>query len=231
MPASIFEGFLSLLAPQRCPGCDLPFTPERSPQPTGPHTHPDWAAPTSCLTRVFCPACAPLIERAPRWLAPPASTAAAWRFEGPLADAIRRFKYAGAGRLAEPLGSLLAEAAQPYLGRLDAVVPLPLHPSKLRSRGYNPAALLGRSLARELGVPLRVDLLRRERATRSQAGLDRDARLTNVRGAFRARARPPAKLLLLDDVRTTGATLAEAAATLTARGHTVATLALAWAEA
>ena len=231
MPASIADGFLSLLAPPRCPGCDLPFTPTRSLQPTGAHTHPGGFSQPGCLNQLFCPACAPLIERAPRWLAPPASIAAAWRFEGPLADAIRRFKYAGAGRLAAPLGLLLSEVARPYLGLLDAVVPLPLHRSKLRSRGYNPAALLGRSLARELGVPLRVDLLRRERATRSQAGLDREARLSNVRGAFQARARPPAKLLLLDDVRTTGATLAEAATTLTARGHTVTTLALAWAEA
>src|SRR5262245_12125179 len=115
MPASIFEGFLSLLAPRRCPVCDLPFSPPQTAPPTGAHTHPDRVAQPKCLTALFCPACAPLIERAPRWLAPPASTAAAWRYEGPLGDAIRRFKYAGAGRLAEPLGLLLADAARPYV--------------------------------------------------------------------------------------------------------------------
>ncbi|HKP59550.1 MAG TPA: hypothetical protein VJV78_22660, partial [Polyangiales bacterium] len=77
-------------------------------------------------------------------------------------------------------------------------------------------------------VPLRVGWLRRDRSTRSQAGLPRDARPSNVRGAFSAPALPARKLLLIDDVRTTGATLAEAAATLGARGHEVRTLALAW---
>ena len=144
--------------------------------------------------------------------------------------AIRRFKYAGASWLARPLGKLLAGTARGYAGSVHAVVPLALHPRKLRARGYNPAALLARAVARELDVPLRTSWLRRERGTRSQAGLTRDARLANVRGAFRAPAIRACRLLLVDDVRTTGATLAEAAATLAARGHTVQTLALAWSE-
>jgi predicted amidophosphoribosyltransferase len=149
-------------------------------------------------------------------------------YQGPFADAIRRFKYAGASWLAETLGNRLARAAQPFSGIARAVVPLPLHPSKLRARGFNPAALLARRVAAELGVPLRVGWLRRERATRSQAGLDRDARLANLRGAFRAARVAPTSVLLIDDVRTTGTTLSEAAAALTAQGHDVRTLALAW---
>jgi predicted amidophosphoribosyltransferase len=76
---------------------------------------------------------------------------------------------------------------------------------------------------------LRLTWLYRERATRSQAGLERDARLSNVRAAFRAASVTPTQVLLIDDVRTTGATLAEAAAALSAQGHEVSTLALACA--
>jgi predicted amidophosphoribosyltransferase len=72
-------------------------------------------------------------------------------------------------------------------------------------------------------------LLVRQRATRDQAGLSRQARSTNVLGAFRARPAAPTRVLLIDDVRTTGTTLTEAARTLQAAGHSVVTLALAWA--
>jgi predicted amidophosphoribosyltransferase len=208
MQGSIPQGFLSLLAPNRCPGCDYPV--------------PDVAAAT------FCDACEPLLEPTPPGMSPPSRSAAGWLYQGPFADAIRRFKYAGAGWLAVPLGERLAVAAQPYSGAVRAVVPVPLHPSKLRARGFNPAALLARPVAAELGARLHVGWLRRERATRSQAGLDRAARLANLRGAFQAASVEPTTVLLIDDVRTTGTTLAEAAAALTARGHEVTTLALAW---
>jgi predicted amidophosphoribosyltransferase len=216
MRTSLLQGFLALLAPRHCPGCDLPLVAA--------------AADPRSVVPEFCDACGPLLEPPPAWLAPPAAVAAAGLFQGPLADAIRRFKYAGAGWAAAPLGAVLARSARPYVGLVQAVVPLALHPSKLRERGYNPAALLARAVAVELGVPLRVGWLRRERATKSQAGLPRDARSANVRGAFSAPALPARKLLLIDDVRTTGATLAEASATLGSRGHEVLTLALAWSQ-
>lgn len=211
MQASIVQGFLWLLAPHRCPGCDLDL-PE-----------------VEVAEATFCPACEPLLEPAPAGLLPPARAAAAWLYQGPFADAIRRFKYGGAGWLAAPLGKRLAAAARPYAGTIRSVVPIPLHPSKLRTRGFNPAALLARPVAAELGASLELGWLRRERATRSQAGLDRDARLANLRGAFRATKREATSVLLIDDVRTTGSTLAEAAAVLSAGGHEVTTLALAWA--
>lgn len=109
------------------------------------------------------------------------------------------------------------------------LVPVPLHPRKLRARGWNPAALLARPVAGALGVPLQTRWLQRVRETAVQAGLSRDARLANVRGAFQARPAPPSRVLLIDDVRTTGATLLEAAACLEAVGHTVSTLSFAWA--
>ncbi len=213
MGASLLQGFLQLVAPARCAGCDLRLL-DASTQ----------AQPA------FCDACEPLLELAPAWMQPPSRTGAGWLYQGPLADAIRRFKYGGAGSLARPLGALFSDAARPYCGQIDAVVPLALHPSKLRARGYNPAALLARPVAAGLGVPLRVRWLERVRATRSQAGLPRADRQANVRGAFTAAAAPASKLLLIDDVRTTGATLTEAAATLSAYGHDVFTLALAWSD-
>jgi len=146
-----------------------------------------------------------------------------------MADAIRRFKYADQRQLLRHFRPLLTAAAEPYAGLVDAVVPIPLHPCKLRERGWNPAALLARPIAAALGVPLRTGLLRRVRETAAQAGLSREARAQNVRGAFRARPAAPARVLLVDDVRTTGATLLEAAGCLTEAGHTVSTLAMAWA--
>jgi predicted amidophosphoribosyltransferase len=84
-------------------------------------------------------------------------------------------------------------------------------------------------MAAALGVPFRSGWLRRTRETAVQAGLSRAARLENVRGSFVARAAPPARQQLMKHVRTTGATLLEAATCLEAAGHSVCTLALAWA--
>jgi ComF family protein len=141
---------------------------------------------------------------------------------------VRRFKYADGRQLLRDLAPLLTAAAPAYAGDIDAVVPVPLHPRKLRQRGWNPAALLARPLAAALGVPLQTSWLQRVRETAVQAGLSRDARDHNVRGAFRAKQVATARVLLVDDVRTTGATLREAASCLEDRGHTVRTLALAW---
>jgi len=107
------------------------------------------------------------------------------------------------------------------------VVPVPLHRRRLAERGFNQAALLGRPLARALGVPLVTGRLVRVRPTPPQAELAAAERRDNVRGAFALRRPLPDRVLLVDDVRTTGATLAEAAQTLTDAGHDVFTLTLA----
>jgi ComF family protein len=99
------------------------------------------------------------------------------------------------------------------------VIPVPLHRARLRSRGYNQALQLARQIGRQLDVPVAADLLRRTRATAPQQGLTAAARHGNLRGAF-AVHRPLGgqRVLLVDDVMTTGTTARECAAALRAAG-------------
>ena len=144
--------------------------------------------------------------------APPPFTAsrAALVYRFPADRLLPRFKFHGdlaAGRLLSQLmAQAFADAPRP-----QALVPVPLHPSRLRQRGYDQALELARPLARALGLPLRDDLLRRVRATSPQSELDAASRRHNVRSAFAARnpGALPGHVALVDDVMTTGATLAE----------------------
>ena len=141
---------------------------------------------------------------------------------------IGRFKYGQACELAGPLAALLAEAVSAALddgqvARPDLIVPVPLAPSRWRERGYNQAWELARRVARALDRPADPDVVERIIATPHQAGLSRQARLHNLRGAFlvppAARARlAGARVALVDDVMTTGATAAELALTLRRAG-------------
>ncbi|HEY6957273.1 MAG TPA: phosphoribosyltransferase family protein [Candidatus Limnocylindria bacterium] len=147
---------------------------------------------------------------------------AAGTYGGPLARAIRRFKYEGERGLASELGALVARcmAADMARGRvLDAVVPAVLHVSRARERGYDQAALLAAAVSAPCGLPLRAPL-RRVRASRPQVDLDRAARAANLRGAFVAEAGAlrGLRVALVDDVATTGATLAAATGALRAAG-------------
>jgi ComF family protein len=114
---------------------------------------------------------------------------------------------------------------------VDLVVPVPLHPMRAAERGFNQSALLARPIAAALGAPLGARVLERVRDTPRQAALDRTDRLVNVRAAFRCREpRVVAgkRVLLVDDVRTTGATITECRAVLAAAGaRTVRTWVLA----
>lgn len=176
---------------------------------------------------VFCQACAATIEPPPE--PDDASTADArleptvafGAFGGALAIALRRLKYQDRPDLAAPLGHLARRAARLAGLTADLVVPVPLHPRRLVERGYNQAALLAAEVAVELEAPLVARALIRLRNTPQQAHLDRDARRDNVAQAFRARdprALQGRRVVLVDDVATTGATLTACAEALLAAG-------------
>lgn len=141
--------------------------------------------------------------------------------EGLLRQAIHRFKYEGAIHLARPLGNLLASAltAAGSAAHYDLLVPVPLHPQRLRKRTYNQALLIAQVLAAKWKTPVEKRLLRRGLPTKAQQGLSLAARMKNLSGAFDLKAPLSGKkILLIDDVMTTGATVSECAASLCAGG-------------
>ncbi len=145
-----------------------------------------------------------------------------------LRDAVNAFKFGGRVRLAEPLGRLLAELlsrkAELSLvdpAGLDLIVPVPLHPARRRWRGYDQAELLAAVLGEATGIGAAAGWLTRTRNTPPQVGRTRSAREQNVRGAFAVRGPSPvpeARVLLVDDVHTTGSTLRECARVLRRAG-------------
>ena len=146
---------------------------------------------------------------------------APFRYGWPLDRLESRYKFAGdlaAGRVLSVLWQ-----REPCPVELPALLlSVPLHRSRLRQRGYNQALELARPLAKALHVPLRHDVLQRQRRTDAQTELDASSRRRNVRGAFALRegvALPP-HVAILDDVMTTGATLAECARVLKHSGVT-----------
>ena len=154
-------------------------------------------------------------------------------FRGIVRDALHRLKYAGERRLAEPLGMAAARRWERAGVGADLVMHVPVHAERARARGYDQAELIARVAARHLGLPFAAGL-ERVRATTAQFDLDRVDRAANVAGAFALAAgassrvahggvRPSAALrgrwvLLVDDVVTTGATLAACADVLEAAG-------------
>jgi ComF family protein len=155
-----------------------------------------------------------------------ACVAPVW-FDAEVDGWIHRFKYPGRGLASlDPaagavLRHLILEARRCVPGPApDLVVPVPLHPNRLRSRGFNPAAILARALARRVAVDVDPVALRRVRDTPSQTGLDARARRRNVRHAFRVRRgwHAPPRIWIVDDVVTTGSTLREAARALRLAG-------------
>jgi ComF family protein len=171
----------------------------------------DWLAPPACAAcdaplqraAAFCRPCAETVEPAPSSNA----VVAAFGFGGAIRTAILRLKYEGRADVARPLGLLLGQAVRASELRGDVVVPVPLHPARLAERGFNQAALLARHIAKDAG---RLSCgLERVASRRRQASLGRDERLANLDGAFHASpSLRDKRVLLVDDVCTTGATFA-----------------------
>jgi ComF family protein len=151
------------------------------------------------------------------------SARAAVEYAGLAKEVIHRFKY-GRNEWFEPfLAELLIDAALPdlRLAPVDVIVPIPLYTRKRRRRGFNQAERLAARLATALGVPCDPTLLWRVRDTDSQAGLDRDDRVANVKNAFEFVAERPLikqRVLLIDDVLTTGLTASSCAHELLKHG-------------
>ena len=154
-------------------------------------------------------------------------------FEGALRKAVHLFKYEGRTVLAEPMGDLMARYWMEHSVPVDIVVPVPLHKSRLRERGYNQAALLAREMVRRTGLAMEEQVLVRRRATAAQIELDSKQRKENVRAAFRCTSDKLTgkHVLLVDDVCTTGATLEACSVALYEGGaHKVQALTLARAR-
>jgi ComF family protein len=150
-------------------------------------------------------------------------TRAPYLYEGALMTAIHELKYAQRSHLANSLGFLLASFAQNWIGELKGyvIMPVPLHPRRLRARGFNQSLLLARGVASKTGADLDFLSLRRTRFTKPQTELSSEERKKNVRKAF-AVVKPEAvkgrTVLLVDDVATTGSTLNECAKALKRAG-------------
>lgn len=208
---------LDLLFPLRCAGCDKVGV----------------MLCAACLAQVQ-PVPAPVCWRCGRPLAAAGRCAgcetgaftvsairAAAVYAEPLSQILHRFKYEGRRELAEPLGGLLAAYWQGRRVTADLVVAAPLHASRLAERGYNQSELLAAVLCQKTRLPLlHTEVLRRERATEQQALLGPQERWANVHGAFRWHGPPlvGVKVLLVDDVATTGATLEACGDALLAAG-------------
>jgi ComF family protein len=204
------EALARLVAPPQCAACDADIR----------------------HGRAFCPPCAATLVRAANV---DNDHIAAFVYGGAIAQTVRRFKFDDRPDLARAL--LAGVHAQLPLLRaapVDLVVPVPLYPARLVERGYNQAALLAGPLAKWLHVSCAPRALARSVATERQTELARGARATNVDGAFTALE--PGRLagrtvLLVDDVETTGATLAACASALRMGGaRAVRTVVIARAE-
>jgi len=146
---------------------------------------------------------------------------ALWRYDDLSRPIVHGLKFGGLRYLGAHIATELHTRFEEEIRCADRIVAIPLHPWRAWTRGFNQAAEIARPLSEVSGVP-HEPLLRRRRATPPQRGLDRSLRRTNLDGAFRVRRRTgggiPARVLLVDDVVTTGATLDAAARALKSAG-------------
>jgi ComF family protein len=137
-------------------------------------------------------------------------------YAGPARALVGALKFRGATAVADTMAAQIAANAPPSMLE-GTLLPVPLHPRRLRRRGYNQAALIAEALALRTGLEL-ADCLRRGGSAATQVGRDRRERRLGPAGSIELRTTPPERVVLVDDVATTGATLAACAAVLRAAG-------------
>ncbi len=231
---------LTTLYPPRCLGCAEPLPGEElgplfAAQDAPPEPH-YWfcvqCAPHLTPLSYPCPICAesrpPFLDRAPatgpcqrcQQQSPPYVLARSlWEHRGPAAAAVRALKQHGYQDSALGLGAMLSPLADTL--SFDALVPVPLTPAKRKARGFNQSQLLAAALAARLGLPVLEAAARKEASVKASKGQDREARQRAVAEAFVALPIPPQRLLIVDDVITTTATISALAHTLSTHGHKI----------
>ena len=233
-------GLLNIFFPPLCHSCRQPVPPS-----SDIHLCPQCRELVKAVSTPLCITCGTPFQtidgidhRCGGCLASPppfAAARAAVAFDGPVRELVHRFKYSKQVRLRRPLGLMMAERLAPFATEAspDLLIPVPLHIKRLRGRGFNQALLLASLLGRQWGIQVSRHNLRRVRWTEPQVELSPDERIKNVRGAFQV-ADPGEiagkRIMLVDDVYTTGSTVKECAKTLKQAGAAavyVATVAIA----
>lgn len=209
-----------LIAPGRCVLCGLASHRQRdlcsvceADLPTVPHPCPRCALP---MASGDSGPCGPCLLRPPRHR----SLSAACSYEDPADLLVQALKFRGLRAAARVMAEVMYERLPAAALPRDApLLPVPLHPWRQWQRGFNQSALIARELSRLGGWPLLTGAVRRQRSTAPQSGLNRSARRRNLAGAFRSRAdRVPERVIIVDDVVTTGTTLEALTQTLLRAG-------------
>ena len=217
----LLSGVLRTIYPQTCAACDAPATGVAN-------TGLCELCMQSCLAiGIACPRCARPIDgpraitcaRCSKTRGALRTCTACYEYGGQLAVALRRLKFSGRNDIARSLGPLLHERFMEVSVTCDVGIAMPLHSSRLAKRGFNQAQRILVPLAAHCDLPVLRTVLTRIRPTSPQSRLSRAQRAANLKGAFRATSKVAGKrILLLDDIRTTGATLGEAAKALRKAG-------------
>lgn len=144
----------------------------------------------------------------------------AYSFEEPLRTLLHEFKYQQGLHLRNLMTQLMLDALPTHFIKPDCLVPIPMHPNRIRQRGFNQSAELARLLARKLGIPLAKHLCAKTINTAAQASLNGKSRRQNLKGAFSAKPSKMRHIMLIDDLLTTGSTANELASTFKQQGVT-----------
>jgi ComF family protein len=229
----VFRDLLDLIYPPRCPVCGAFLCDEKTSDEAGSPFCRVCLTSFLPLESPLCPVCGRsfragnpedhvcenCLRRRPFF----EEARAPFLYEGGLMTAIHEFKYGAKSSFAKPLGLLLSSFARTWLetDKNLLLMPVPLHPRRLRERGFNQSLLLAREVAKDLKVDLDFLSLQRIKYTKPQTELGSEERARNVRRAFQVLRRETVKkrsIVLVDDVATTGSTLNECARALKKAG-------------